>query len=251
MSKEIVVRGLRLGSGRPKICVPIMAADTQALTEQIAAAKAAGAELLEWRADHCPGESADIEQFAGLRAAAGTTPLLFTFRTKQEGGEHNLSRECYLERLGEAAVSRCFDLIDVELLTCGDTVAKTIADIQRCGAYVIASSHDFTRTPPVETMFARLQAMRNAGADIPKLAVMPHSRADVLALLRVTEQFSREADCPVITMAMGAMGRISRIAGESFGSALTFGAVGRSSAPGQLDIASLRTVLEILHENHA
>ena len=42
------------------------------------------------------------------------------------------------------------------------------------------------------------------------------------------------ADRPIITMSMAATGVISRVCGEVFGSALTFGAVGKASAPGQI-----------------
>lgn len=244
----MVLRGLRLGAGRPKICVPVMAGTAAALTRGIAAAKSAGAELVEWRADYCGESAGDDGLFRQLRAAAGETPLLFTFRTKEEGGECALPQERYLALLARAAGSGCFDLLDVELMACGGAIAGAVAAAQKKGVRVVVSSHDFHGTPPLDVMLERLHRMRQAGADIPKLAVMPHSAADVLALLQATEQFSREADCPVITMAMGALGRISRIAGEMFGSAVTFGAVGGCSAPGQLDVASLRTVLDLLHD---
>jgi len=48
---------------------------------------------------------------------------------------------------------------------------------------------------------------------------------------------------------MGGQGSISRIAGEAFGSALTFGAAKKASAPGQIPIKNLKTVLTILHES--
>ena len=44
-------------------------------------------------------------------------------------------------------------------------------------------------------------------------------------------------------------GLISRLCGEVFGSALTFGAVGKASAPGQMNAADLNTVLNLIHES--
>ncbi|WP_414626409.1 type I 3-dehydroquinate dehydratase [Lactobacillus delbrueckii] len=41
-------------------------------------------------------------------------------------------------------------------------------------------------------------------------------------------------------MAMADLGKVSRIAGQVFGSCLSFGAVGKTSAPGQLSIEDLR-----------
>ena len=77
---------------------------------------------------------------------------------------------------------------------------------------------------------------------------MPQCRKDVLTLLRATLEMAQEyADRPIITMSMAKNGVISRLCGEVFGSALTFGAAGRISAPGQIEVEKLRGVLEIFH----
>ena len=89
--------------------------------------------------------------------------------------------------------------------------------------------------------------MEELGADISKIAVMPQSRKDVLTLLSVTEERSRHALRPVITMSMSETGLISRLAGEVFGSAVTFGSVTNASAPGQIPVEQLSRVLDILH----
>ena len=60
---------------------------------------------------------------------------------------------------------------------------------------------------------------------------------------------SEYADRPIITMSMAGTGLISRLCGEVFGSALTFGAVGKASAPGQMGIEDLTTVLGLLHKS--
>jgi 3-dehydroquinate dehydratase-1 len=57
----------------------------------------------------------------------------------------------------------------------------------------------------------------------------------------------RYADRPVVTMSMSPLGAVSRLVGEAFGSALTFGSAGPSSAPGQLPANELQTALDILH----
>ena len=46
---------------------------------------------------------------------------------------------------------------------------------------------------------------------------------------------------------MGADGQISRVACEAFGSAVTFGAVGKQSAPGQMNVRNLSEILQKLH----
>ena len=56
------------------------------------------------------------------------------------------------------------------------------------------------------------------------------------------------ADRPIITMSMAGTGVISRLCGEVFGSSMTFGAVGKASAPGQMGAEDLNTVLALLHD---
>ena len=112
---------------------------------------------------------------------------------------------------------------------------------------MVGSNHDFGGTPDKADLLYRLRRMQDLGADIPKIAVMPKSEADVIALLDATQEMhTRYADRPIITMSMG-RGVISRLCGEYFGSAMTFGAVGQVSAPGQIPADELRSVLAILH----
>lgn len=113
---------------------------------------------------------------------------------------------------------------------------------------MVGSNHDFFATPEKDAIVSRLRKMQEMGADIPKIAVMPKSTADVLTLLAATaEMHETYADRPIITMSMSAKGVISRLSCEAFGSAMTFGAVGQVSAPGQIPVEQLRQVLDILH----
>ena len=57
------------------------------------------------------------------------------------------------------------------------------------------------------------------------------------------------ADRPIITMSMAGTGVISRLCGEVFGSALTFGAAKKASAPGQMGVNELETVLRLLRRS--
>jgi len=77
---------------------------------------------------------------------------------------------------------------------------------------------------------------------------MPQSSKDVLTLLTVTESWKETGKAPVITMSMAGEGLISRLCGEIFGSAVTFGAAGKSSA-NKIDAEELRRILEIIHQN--
>ena len=113
---------------------------------------------------------------------------------------------------------------------------------------VIASNHDFHKTPEKSDIIYRLRKMQDMNADIPKIAVMPQNKKDVLTLLSATEEMtSLYADRPIITMSMAGTGVISRLCGEVFGSSKTFGAAKKASAPGQMGVKELETVLGLLH----
>lgn len=256
--KPLKIKNLILGEGIPKICVPIVGTSPEEIEAAALALSDVPADVVEWRADWLNGildseGKPDIKKTAeilrNLRSILGETVLLFTFRTFPEGGNLSISPDAYEALNLAVAASGLADLIDVELFTGHGMAEALVKKIQGHGIKTIVSSHDFEKTPDLDTLVNRLERMREIGADIVKIAVMPQSRADVLTLLAATEQFSRTSDCPAVTMSMGSLGAVSRICGETFGSALTFGSAGTASAPGQLEVSELHRCLLLLHKN--
>ena len=96
-------------------------------------------------------------------------------------------------------------------------------------------------------MKATLEEAFLAGADIAKLAVMPHSMKDVLNLLKVTLD-AKEAGRAVCTIAMGKLGKHTRVIAPFYGSILTYASVesSMSAAPGQLPVDELKKIMELL-----
>ena len=183
-----------------------------------------------------------------LRTVLGNIPLLLTFRTKKEGGEKAIDTKDYKELNLRAAKTGYVDFIDVEIFTGDDVVREIIDGAHAAGVRIIASNHDFFKTPAKSDIIYRLRKMQDMGADIPKIAVMPQSKRDVLTLLCATEEMVTDyADRPIITMSMAGTGVISRLCGEVFGSSMTFGAAKKASAPGQMGVNDLNTVLDLLH----
>ena len=248
----VVVRNIEIGSGMPKVCVPIVEKTREDILSTAKAICSTEADLVEWRADWYEDVSAFSEVIKTadmLRSILGETPLLFTFRSAREGGEKELSLESYATLLESVAKTGFVDLIDVEVFSGDDAVKNIIQTAHAHGIKVIASNHDFEGTPAREELVARLCKMQDLGADILKIAVMPQSRSDVLTLLSVTEEMSsRHTSRPVITMSMGRTGTLSRLCGEVFGSAITFASFGKVSAPGQIAIEDLKAGLRLLHK---
>lgn len=249
----VKVRNIEIGTGIPKICVPIIGVTKEEIVAAGKYIRGIEADIVEWRVDWYEDvfKFEKVEQTAReLREILGDTPILFTFRTAKEGGEKAIEKEAYVELNRKAAKTGYVDMVDVEAFTGDDEVKAIVETAHEYGIKVIASNHDFDKTPDKDEIVSRLRKMQELEADIPKIAVMPQTKRDVLTLLAATEEmYSEYADRPIVTMSMSGTGVISRICGEVFGSALTFGAAGKTSAPGQMGVEDLKTVLSIFHKN--
>lgn len=247
--KTVKIRNIEIGSGIPKICIPVMGATDKEILEQTKRAAEKQPDLLEWRADFY-GQLENQQRVAELsekmRDILQQIPLIFTIRTENEGGNFQNSTQDYVNILKCAATMPAIDLIDVELYKDIVEMKELIHEIQEKGKKVIASNHHFHETPKCQEMTDILAQMEESGSDIRKLAVMPGCPEDVLELLSATVWANKTGQAPVITMSMSAMGAVSRVSGQVFGSCVTFGTVGEASAPGQLTMDELKLFLEKL-----
>lgn len=250
--QTVKIRNIEIGSGIPKICVPIVAISKNEILEDAIKLKSFPVAIAEWRVDwyeHVFDMKNLKQTLFELREALGDIPLLFTFRTSKEGGEKTIDPKTYADITIEAASTGNVDLLDVEAFTGDDIVREIIKKAHEFGVKVIASNHDFFATPPKKEIISRLIKMQDLGADITKIALMPQSKKDVLTLLCATEEmYSLHADRPMITVSMAGPGMISRFSGEIFGSAISFASVKKASAPGQIGADELYKILKTIHE---
>ena len=248
----VKVRNIEIGAGAPKIIIPIVGVTKEEILDAARSFASVTYDVVEWRVDWFEGvfDFAKVEEvLKELRNILGDKPLLMTFRTSKEGGEKAISDTDYIDLNVKAANTGYVDFVDVEIFTGDDVVSTIIEKAHAAGVKVIASNHDFHKTPAKSDIIYRLRKMQDMGADIPKIAVMPQNKKDVLTLLAATEEMANDyADRPIITMSMAGTGVISRLCGEVFGSSMTFGAVGKASAPGQMGAEDLNTVLALLHD---
>lgn len=264
----VQVKGVKIGMGIPKVCVPITGSSQDEILSQAQNISKEYVDLVEWRSDYFEqvGEVEKVVETAGiLQSILGELPLLFTYRTEKEGGERRISFEEYEKLLLTIGDCGYVDLVDVEVFrgydtrvspkrewritdACNEKVRDLVENLSKKVA-VIGSYHDFEKTPSREEILRRLLFMDRMGVDIPKMAVMPQEREDVICLMEATSLADRLiVEKPVITMAMGKLGRITRISGENFGSAVTFGCMEQNSAPGQIPVEKLSYILQVLHD---
>lgn len=243
------IKNLELKNGLPKICVPLIAKDKEELQSELNALKDVYYDLIEWRIDHYEKVEEEAELLVALELIRKQLPdciLLVTFRTIYEGG--NKITERYTEIYRLLIESQQIDLVDVEFSRGDDLFTEILKLAHHHHVGVIASYHDFSQTPSKKEMMACFEKMKALRADIFKLAVMPKSIEDVLALLEITYKANERFTQPIITMSMSKLGFITRAAGELFGSAVTFGSGQQASAPGQISASQLHQLLQLMHE---
>jgi len=197
-------------------------------------AKELGADILELRIDLVSEDPhkilKDVKEL-GL-------PVIITNRMKKEGGAWTGSEIRRVQDL--VSLIPYADAVDIEL--CAPNRDMVVKKAKNAGKKIIISTHDFQNTPDVKIMADFIRGSFDAGADIAKLAVMPHSLDDVLHLLEVTLH-----SCgPVCTIAMGEIGKHSRAISPLYGSVMTYGYVDNPVAPGQLRVDELKYLLKLL-----
>jgi len=247
----ISLRGRPIADGKlPLICTPLVGRTTAQLHAELDVILPKQPDVLEWRIDFFDAiadTAAVLAALAQIRQRAPAIPLLFTRRSTVEGGEKIPLSEAQVLALYETVcASGQMDLIDYELANNATHVAQVRAFSKACDVALVLSFHNFTDTPDHDHLVKKFLQAQQAGADVAKVAVMPHDMNDVLTLLQATQTASTQASIPLISMAMGPLGALTRVAGWMFGSSLSFAVGAARSAPGQIPVEELRTALHIL-----
>ena len=200
------------------------------------------ADIIEWRADFLPKEAilqvapAIFEKFAGRE-------LVFTLRTRAEGGQIELSSEEYVQIIKEVAQLYQPDYIDFEYFSYKD-VFDQMLDFPN----LVLSYHNFQETP--ENLMEILSELTSLNPKVVKIAVMANTEQDVLDLMNFTRGFKTlNPEQEYVTISMGKVGKVSRITSDVTGSSWTFASLDEASAPGQISLSSMTKIREILNED--
>lgn len=253
-SKPIELNGQPIAGGKfPLICTPLVGRTLDKLLAELAIVLPKKPDVLEWRVDFFE-EISDtalvIAAAAAIKKAAGGVPVLFTRRSTLEGGEKIvLNEDQVIAMYAAVCESKHIDLIDYEMANDGANIVRVREAAKTHGIKLVLSFHNFSYTPALETLAAKFLTADQLGADVAKVAVMPRDLDDVLTLLTATRQASKKLRIPLISMSMGPLGAITRMVGGVFGSSLSFAVGAASSAPGQVPIEDLNTVLGIVNKS--
>ena len=200
------------------------------------------ADIIEWRADFLPKEAilqeapAIFEKFAGRE-------LLFTLRTRAEGGEIDLSSEDYVQIIKDVAQLYQPEYLDFEYFAHKD-VFEQMLDFPN----LVLSYHNFQETP--DNMMEILSELTSLTPKVVKVSVMAHTAQDVLDLMNFTRGFKTlNPEQEYVTISMGKVGKVSRITSDVTGSSWSFASLDAASAPGQISLSNMVKIREILNED--
>ncbi len=231
-----------------KTIVPITAkTKEQALAQAQVIANTADADLAEFRIDLLSFAS-DTKQVIALghelKKILGNKPMIATIRTKNEGGQLEISDADYGKTYQAYLKNPFMDCLDVEMFRDQKVVSEIVQKAHQKKVLIVMSNHDFQKTPSQDEIEKRLLKQDQMGADILKITVMPKSKQDVFTLMNATLKVSQQTTKPLLTMSMGQLGTISRVATANMGGSYSFGMIGQASAPGQIDVTKLKQILK-------
>ncbi|MDC4271033.1 type I 3-dehydroquinate dehydratase [Acinetobacter baumannii] len=231
-----------------KTIVPITAkTKEQALAQAQVIANTADADLAEFRIDLLSFAS-DTKQVIALghelKKILGNKPMIATIRTKNEGGQLEISDADYGKTYQAYLKNPFMDWLDVEMFRDQKVVSEIVQKAHQKKVLVVMSNHDLQKTPNQDEIEKRLLKQDQMGADVLKIAVMPKSKQDVFTLMNATLKVSQQTTKPLLTMSMGQLGTISRVATANMGGSYSFGMIGQASAPGQIDVTKLKQILQ-------
>jgi 3-dehydroquinate dehydratase-1 len=249
---QITVKGKIIGGPLPLVCLPLVATDKADLLKQADQLKQLNPDLLEWRIDGYQAVedvAVCLADLQALKAAVNSIPLIFTCRIDKEGGFQFIAQDARLKLMIAAIQSGAVDLIDIELCNEPGFIDAVKQHTVPNDVKLILSYHNFDDTPEARFIHDKLVMAQQMGADVAKVAVMPKNYEDVLTLMAATlKARTGKVKTPIVTMAMGPEGGITRVAGGLFGSDITFAVGQKTSAPGQIPIAKLRQAMNVVYE---
>ena len=245
--KNIRIKDINL-NGMPKICVPVTGVTENEILGEFNKLKNTPLDLVELRADYfefVQNQTKVTDLLEKIRKLYDK-PLLFTLRTKKEGGVSNINTDYYFKLNKNVIESKLVELIDIEFFSQAEGVDSIVNLARKNRVVTILSNHDFLKTPPEEEIISKVNKMMDCG-DIAKIAVMPNSEEDVLTLLSAALKLKKEKKGPFIAISMGPLGIISRISCELIGSCMTYASHKDKSAPGQIDAKLIKEIIKIMH----
>lgn len=213
-----------------KIAIPIFQAKKEDVIKVAEDCIEKGADVLEFRID-----ALDNPNFKDIQEIIEEInfPMIATNRISSEGGSFKGTEEERIDILLKCAP--LVDYVDIEL----QSDDKYIKQIHDTGVTTIVSYHDFHKTPEINEIMYIVEKEQKLG-DIAKVAFMPNDLDDTLKILAILSHCEN-----TIAISMSDLGSYTRVMDSKFDSPITFAAGTDVTAPGQIDIETMKSLLNM------
>lgn len=213
-----------------KIAIPIFQAKKEDVIKVAEDCIEKGADVLEFRID-----ALDNPNFKDIQEIIEEInfPMIATNRISSEGGSFKGTEEERIDILLKCAP--LVDYVDIEL----QSDDKYIKQIHDTGVTIIVSYHDFHKTPEINEIMYIVEKEQKLG-DIAKVAFMPNDLDDTLKILAILSHCEN-----TIAISMSDLGSYTRVMASKFDSPITFAAGTDVTAPGQIDIETMKSLLNM------
>ncbi|WP_427832320.1 type I 3-dehydroquinate dehydratase [Methanobrevibacter intestini] len=213
-----------------KIAIPIFQAKKEDVIKVAEDCIEKGADVLEFRID-----ALDNPNFKDIQEIIEEInfPMIATNRISSEGGSFKGTEEERIDILLKCAP--LVDYVDIEL----QSDDKYIKQIHDTGVTTIVSYHDFHKTPEINEIMYIVEKEHKLG-DIAKVAFMPNDLDDTLKILAILSHCEN-----TIAISMSDLGSYTRVMASKFDSPITFAAGRDVTAPGQIDIETMKSLLNM------
>lgn len=188
-------------------------------------------ELSEVRLDMIDFTESDLERIF----SSGKT--VATYRPVQ-----NLDNSKRKEIL-KAAIKYGATYVDIEVENSDQFKSELKDAASQKSCKTIVSYHDYEKTPVMRELEQLISWCFERGADLAKIACRVDSTADAARLLSLYSLGK-----PVISIGMGELGRITRVAAPLLGAPFTYASLDstRETAPGQIDSVTLAKIIDLI-----
>lgn len=246
--KAIEIRGVSLGPESPQICLALTSGSAKVLEEEISRGIQANVNVFEYRMD-LSGRNF-LDSLGLVRKLIGDRILIFTYRSKAEGGEGESTPAEYQDINLAVAKSGLTDIIDIELEKGPQLIESICKNLKKNKSknhpVIQLSKHDFAGGWTKEAIIESFLRMQEYPVAMTKLAVYANHEREAIELLEASlEMRDKYGDRPFTAIAMGEKGQLSRIGGGFTGSALIFAKGEKASAPGQPDVETIKAILKL------
>ena len=223
--------------GTPAICASVIGNSLESMEDGSERALVQGADVLEIRLDK-------LKQSKGWKdLLKKEIPVIATNRSQKEGGHFEGKERERIEILREAMENGA-DCIDIELSAEEGARNRIVEEAGKKGIATIMSFHDFDKVPRIKTMIEKAERMEDFGCDMAKIIGFANEADESIRMLDFLIRSSKEVEIPVIAFAMGKEGRFTRVASSLLGSPITYASVEEKAAPGQIDLPTMKKVLD-------